>query len=552
MIVASKKDKLIEEGLLKFCENLDFESMRKVGINTKRSGKSFFYCIVSPVDSGFLVQIQDITDLKESKELLQSEKRYRRWFEDDLTGDFIATPEGEILECNPAFAEIYGFENCKNAAKSNICRFNPDDWANLIISLKDEHKIYDHQSWHRRHDGMGIHVVANVVGIFNHLNELIQVKGYVFDDTKRKKAEESLKESEMRYRRWFEDDLTGDFIATPEGEILECNSAFAEIYGFDNSKKAAMFNICKFNPDWGSLIASLQNECKIYDHQSWHMQLDGTQIHVVANVVGVFNDLGELFQVKGYVFDDTKRKKAEESLKESEKKYRLLFDEDLTGDFIATPEGEILECNPAFAEIYGFDGCEMAYEWNIMESNSFDWPYMVTRLKKEGKIMGYQSWQRRSDGMRIHVVANVVGIFNELNELIRVKGYVFDDTERKQAEERLLNSKRKVTEILDSIQDGFIALNHYGDFIYVNRCAAEYFSVEADDLVGQNIWERFPELTETICGKTFHKTIENKKIHHFEAPSFHNPDRLFDFSVYPSDDGISIYWKDITERPGKK
>ena len=69
--------------------------------------------------------------------------------------------------------------------------------------------------------------------------------------------------------------------------------------------------------------------------------------------------LGEMVQVKGYVFDDTERKEAEEALKQSEEKYHRLFDEDLTGDFIATLDGKILECNPAFAEIYGFDNCNM-------------------------------------------------------------------------------------------------------------------------------------------------------------------------------------------------
>jgi PAS domain-containing protein len=65
----------------------------------------------------------------------------------------------------------------------------------------------------------------------------------------------------------------------------------------------------------------------------------------------MINESRDIVQVKGYIFDNTERKKAEESLKKSEEKYRRLFDDDLTGDFLATPEGKIIECNPAFSEI---------------------------------------------------------------------------------------------------------------------------------------------------------------------------------------------------------
>ena len=126
---------------------------------------------------------------KLDKKLKESEEKYRRWFEEDLAGNFIATPGGELLDCNPSFLEIYGFDNLEKAIHSNIAKFNSTDWIDLISRLKDEHKIHDYQTWHKTPDGKQIHIVANVVGIFNDLDELIQVKGYVFDDTKRKKAE---------------------------------------------------------------------------------------------------------------------------------------------------------------------------------------------------------------------------------------------------------------------------------------------------------------------------------------------------------------------------
>lgn len=410
--VASNKDKLLKENLIKFQAPLDFENTTDF--------KSVNWT-VSVIDSGFLVQIQDLNE--PSKKNLQSEEKYRQWFEDDLTGDFIATIEGEIIECNPAFVDMYGFNDRKKALKSNISQFNSTDWEKLINRLKKEHKIQDYQSWHK----------------------------------------------------------------SPEGK----------------------------------------------------------EIHVVANVVGIFSESGKLNQVKGYVFDDTERKKSEEALKESENKYHRLFDEDLTGDFIATLDGEIVECNPAFAEIYGFYDREDALKWNISQANSFDWPYIVTRLKKERKIQGFQSWQRRSDGMRVHVIANVVGIFNDSNELIQVKGYVFDDTERKNAEDELNRSKIQFKGILDSIRDGFMALDSQWRIIYVNKCAGEYFGIEPDELIGQNFWERFPELKGTTYETIFRNAVEINEMQRFESHGALISNQWFDFSVYPSDEGISVFWRDI-------
>ena len=378
---------------------------------------------------------------------------------------------------------------------------------------------------------------------------LVQIQ----DITGHKKSEESLRKSEEKYRRLFDDDLTGDFLATPEGKISECNPSFAEIYGFDKLEHAVGSDISHFNSaDWFNLIARLKNECKIKGHQSWHKRPDGKEIHVVANVVGIFNDSGELIQVKGYVFDDTERKNTEESLRKSEEKYRRLFDDDLTGDFLATPEGKISECNPSFAEIYGFDKLEHAVGSDISHFNSADWFNLIARLKNECKIKGHQSWHKRPDGKEIHVVANVVGIFNDSGELIQVKGYVFDDTERKKAEEELAHSKRQITEILDSIQDGFVSLNHYWQLIYVNRHAAQYAGTEPEDLIGQNLWERFPELIGTIYETAFRKAMDRQEIQHFEETSLRTHDHWFDISVYPSVDGISIYWRDITSTKSLK
>ncbi|OFX24449.1 MAG: hypothetical protein A2041_10220 [Bacteroidetes bacterium GWA2_31_9b] len=158
-----------------------------------------------------------------------------------------------------------------------------------------------------------------------------------------------------------------------------------------------------------------------------------------------------------YIQIELKRKEAEELLKKSELKYRQLFDDDLTGDFIATVDGKILLANPALARIFGYNSVDELMKLNIasLYKNLEERDEFLNFLRKNKKIEQFEREFILRDGRVISTIENVVGEFDENGELVSLKGYLFDNTERKKAELDLIKAKEKAEES-DRLKTAFL------------------------------------------------------------------------------------------------
>ena len=215
-----------------------------------------------------------------------------------------------------------------------------------------------------------------------------------------------------------------------DGTILSWNNGAKKMYGFQAEEaigKHISILIPLHNHDELSCLLGKVNEDKlICNFETVRQRKDGTKIPVSVTISPIKNSKDDIIGASTIERDISKQKEVEEALKRSEEKYCRLFNDDLTGDFIATLEGKIMECNPAFAEIYGFDTLEEAINWNISRSNSSDWKNLIKRLKSEPKIKGHKITHKRPDGKEIHVVLNLVAMYDELGQFSRVKGYIFE------------------------------------------------------------------------------------------------------------------------------
>ncbi|MDG6257948.1 MAG: PAS domain S-box protein [Methanomicrobiaceae archaeon] len=156
---------------------------------------------VDPVPEGILCISRDITARKQAEEdLRESKEKYRQFFEQDLTGDFITTEDGWILTCNPTFVEIFGFGSLDEALHTNIVETypSPEDRNAFMDLLKRERNLTNLRRTRTRRDGSPITVVENVVGRFDAHGNLIDILSYLYDDSERNAAEEALKEANTK------------------------------------------------------------------------------------------------------------------------------------------------------------------------------------------------------------------------------------------------------------------------------------------------------------------------------------------------------------------
>ena len=101
--------------------------------------------------------------------------------------------------------------------------------------------------------------------------------------------------------------------------------------------------------------------------------------------------------------------------------------------------------------------------------------------------------------------------------------------------------------ILDRITDVFIALDNDWNFIYLNKRACEIFSLVRDQVIGKNIWSELPLEITAIFKDAYHDAMAGQKQVFLEV-YFPSMDKWFENNIYPSGDGLSLYFRCITER----
>jgi PAS domain S-box-containing protein len=251
---------------------------------------------------------------KAEASLLESEERYKTFFNNDITGDNMVDVNGTIIDCNPAFARMLGYNNPDELKGKNIELFyaNPDERQVFINEIKESKKLSNATIDLKRKDSNIVHCELNSVGIFNTNNELIQTISYFIDVTKRKEAELQLR----LLSRSVEQNPTSVEITNPKGEIVYVNPRFTQVSGYTFDEvvgknprilKSGMHPPAFYDEMWKTLKAG-----KVWNDTICNKRKDGSLLWENVYISPVEDESGEVTHYVSVKEDVTAQRRLDE------------------------------------------------------------------------------------------------------------------------------------------------------------------------------------------------------------------------------------------------
>ncbi|HEY3371700.1 MAG TPA: PAS domain S-box protein [Prolixibacteraceae bacterium] len=406
----------------------------------------WFNLSIQPVPEGVFILSVDITTRKQADEALKlSEERYRNIFESAVIGLYRTTPEGEILLANSTLIKMLGFESFEDLSQRNLEKegFEGSEHRQKFRQrIEKEGRVIGLEAIWKTKSGKPVFVNENARAFYDHKGQVIYYEGTIEDITERKKMERTLRESEEKFRKAF---LTNpDSIAInslDNGKFISVNNGFTQIFEFTEKevlgKTSVELNIWQ-NPEERKTYVKGINEKGIIENFETKLYTKSGKLKNTLISAAII-ELDGLSNILSTIKDITERKLAEEAMRESEEKYRSIFENSSVAILLTSTDGYILSANDFACKLFGRSKDEMhkATRDSIIDSSDPRLAEMLEERKRTGSVKGELRFIKK-DGSYFHGELSSV-IFNDMDGNERSSMVIRDLTAKKKIEEEIKN-----------------------------------------------------------------------------------------------------------------
>lgn len=464
--------------------------------------------ILYPVQTNenrFIVSVtRDITERKLFEDALKnSESKYYGIFDANHDGIsiFLINKDrtlSNFVEANKAAYEMVGY------TKKEFLSMNVHDLQLIQQDSNFDEKIEELKKGKhvnvetkiRHKDGYILAVDLSILLI--QYNNQPAVMNIVRNITERKKLDAELLESEKLYRNLVERLPDGVYKSTHEGRFIEVNPAMVKMLGYSSKEELMAIDIKSelyFEPeDRESMV--LQEELEEMGVFRLKKR-DGSEIWVEDHGWYTQNEEGEIIFHEGIMRDITERRIAEVILRESEERFKLLFDKAPVGYQSLDENGIFIDVNETWLELMGYSKEEVLGNWfgNYLTADSVKlFKKLFPVLKRTGKSHAEFEMNRKDGSVIIIQLEGRVGHTPE-GGFKQTHCVISDITERRKAEKAIADERILLRTLIDNIPDLIYVKDTLGRKIISNKADLNLIGLPEHEVLGKTDFDYFdPEI----------------------------------------------------------
>lgn len=444
----------------------------------------------------FTAVVRDITDRKQAEEALRKSEEYRNLFQHANDPILIFEPDHEVvLDVNEKACEVYGIARDEFLGKSLKTLTQDVERGNQNMArLLATGSCQSYESVNFRADGTAIDFLINA-SVIEH-DGRPAILSINRDVTERKEVKDALEKNLSLLTSTFGATADGILAVDLDNNIITSNEKFLEMWRVpeelcnvaqstadvsshmlcllkDPEEMAALMRRSIEHPDEVFVSTLELADGRVFERYTQPQKLDGKTVGRVMS----FRDI-------------TDRLLSEETLRESESRYRLLFDRNPHPIWVYEVDTfRFLAVNEAATRKYGYTREEFL-EMTIMDVRPpEDIPQLmefIAEKKSEDEVVHVGRHQKK-DGTILDVEVAAQSI-HYAGRRARI-GLVTDLTERKRADSALRESEYRMRTLLGSMSEGLLQVDTDDRILYVNNCICEMTGYSQDELIGTD-WSR--------------------------------------------------------------
>jgi PAS domain S-box-containing protein len=445
------------------------------------------------------LQVHQIELEMQNEELVQARveveavlKQYTELYDLAPVGYFTLGRDGEISKVNLAGAALLGTERSKllNRRLGVFVSTQSMETLNTFLDQVFTSKKKATREIELLKAGaipLWVHIEASEVDEQNKT-----CRAVLIDITERKQAEETLRESETRYKSLVETQT--DLIARSDldGRLTFVNDAYCKTFSKTREELLGKIFTPTVSPEDWPIVTALLKAIQVPPHQmqteTRHSTTSGIRVLSWDNVA-IIDEFGKVRELQGIGRDITERRQAEQALGESEVKFRQTFDLSPIGIVLVGLDKRFILCNLAFSQSLGYGTEELVGKLiddvTFPEDSHIGMDEMIAIAK--GDITKAQVHKRyiRKDGQVIWGEVTISLIKDSKGRAKYFLGIIQDVTARKQVEEALAESGRKLHTLYETMSEGIVYEDHDGKIISANPAAERLLGLSFDQMQGR-------------------------------------------------------------------